>query len=169
MVELAGWGFEGEVGGGLDVGLDVRGIFRGEEDDAGGVHYKSGLQHEVGEGFGAGEVGVGCGGPALAEGFVVDESGVDGAEVVGEGAVVDAEGFGGLDGGVERRPLVLQGAAVGGTLGEEGGDFAGAAADAEGADGSLLDFGFEEVEESSSCRSSCRSAAVASWRSQRSM
>ena len=53
----------------------------------------------------------------------------------------------GVDGRVENGPLVLQGAAVGGAFGEEGGDLVGAAADAEAADGSLLNEVFEEAEE----------------------
>ncbi len=59
---------------------------------------------------------------------------------------MDAEGFGRWNGGVKNRPLVLQGAAVGGALGEEGGDLRGVAADAEGTDGSLLNEIFEEAE-----------------------
>ena len=97
--------------------------------------------------IGTAEVGGGGGGPAAAEVGVAGEGGVEVAEVFGEGAVVDAEGWAGRDGGVEYGPLVLEGAAVGGTGGEEGGYFVAAAADAEGADGSLLDLGFEKVEE----------------------
>jgi hypothetical protein len=82
VVELAGGEFEAGVVGEFDVGLDVRGLLGGEEDDAGWVHDEGGLQHEVGQGFGEAEVGVGGCGPALAEGFVVDESGVESAEVI---------------------------------------------------------------------------------------
>jgi len=58
----------------------------------------------------------------LAERFIFYESGVEVAEVFGESAVVDAAGFVGLGCGcwysrVEKGPLVLQGAAVGGALG----------------------------------------------------
>ena len=136
-----------------NVGVDVRGILGGEEDDAGWVHNQGGLEHEVGEGFGAAEVRVDRCGPALAEGFVIDDRLVNGVEVFCEGAVVYAKGCGGPDGdsgdwGVENGPLVLQGAAVGGVGGEDGGDFVRAAADAEGADGSLFYFGLEEGQES---------------------
>ena len=48
---------------------------------------------------------------------------------------------------VEDGPFVLQGAAVSGAFGEEEGDLIGAAADAEAADGSVPDFGLEEIEE----------------------
>ncbi len=147
---MAGWALEGGAGGGADVGVDVRGIFGGEEDDAGWIQDEGSFEHEVGEGFGVAEVGVGGGGPALAEGFVFDDRFVDGVEVFCEGAVVDSEGLGGgvWDLRVEKGPFVLQGTAVGGVLGEEGWDFAGAAADAEGADGSLFYFGFEQLQES---------------------
>ena len=98
FVELAGGEFEAGVGGGANVGVDVRGIFGGEEDDAGWVHNQGGLEHEVGEGFGVAEVRVdGCG-PALAEGLVVDDRLVNGVEVFCEGAVVYAKGCGGPDG-----------------------------------------------------------------------
>ncbi len=78
---------------------------------------------------------------------MLSESGVEGAEVVGERSVVDAEGLrlwamaGRWDWSVEDGPLVLEGAAVGWAFGEECGDFVGAAADAEAADGSLFNFG----------------------------
>jgi len=67
IVELAGGEFEAGVVGGVDVGVDVCGVLGGEEDDAGWVHHERGLQHEAGQGFSVSEVGVGGGGPALAE------------------------------------------------------------------------------------------------------
>lgn len=48
---------------------------------------------------------------------------------------------------VKDGPLVLQGTAVGCARVEDGGDFVSAAADAEGADRSLFDFGFEQGQE----------------------
>ena len=74
-------------------------------------------------------------------------------ELVGKGAVVDTEGlrsryWGIKNWGIKDRPLVLQSTAVSRAFGQKSGDFVGAAADAEGADGSLLDFGFKEVKES---------------------
>ena len=93
LVEFAGGEFKGTVGGGVDVVSDVRGIFGGEEDDAGWVRYERGLEHEVGESFGVVEVGVRRCGPALAEGLVFDERCVKRTEVAGERAVMDAEGL----------------------------------------------------------------------------
>ncbi len=66
--------------------------------------------------------------------------------------MVDAEGVGRGDcsvwyRGVEHGPFILQGVTVSGALCEEGGDFIGAAANAEGADASLFNLRLEEPEE----------------------
>lgn len=49
--------------------------------------------------------------------------------------------------GIEDAPLVLQGATVGRAFGKQGGNFVGTAADAEAANGSLLNEIFHETEE----------------------
>ena len=119
MVEGGGGGFEGGVGDQGYVGLDVGGLLGGEEDDAGGVEGKGGLEHEVGEELGLGEVDADGLGPAGAKLGACEEGGVQGAEAGGERTMVDAEAGAGAWDGVEERPLVLQGGAVGGVLLEE--------------------------------------------------
>lgn len=91
IVELAGCGPQGGVGGGAGVGLNVPGIFGGEEDDAGWVHHQRCLEHEVSERGGLTEIGAGQCGPALAEWLIFAESVMQVVEVVGEGTMVNAE------------------------------------------------------------------------------
>ena len=72
-------------------------------------------------------------------------------ELVGKGAVVDTEGlrsryWGIKNRGIKDRPLVLQSTAVSRAFGQKSGDFVGAAADAEAANGSFSNFGLEEGE-----------------------
>ena len=164
VVELAGGGFEGAVGCDLALAWMCSGFLEEKRMTLVGFMTSAALSMRWAR-LRVAEVSVcGCG-PALAERLVFDEGRVESAEVFGEGAVMDAERVRRGDGDSRIGPLVLQGAAVGGAFGEEGGDFVGAAADAEGADGSLLTSSSRRARSASSWRS----AAVASWRSQRSM
>lgn len=92
IVEPAGCGLQGSVGGGAGVGVNVPRIFGGEEDDAGWVHHERSLEHEASEHGSLTEIDAGQCGPALAECPIFAESVMQVVEVVSESTVVDAEG-----------------------------------------------------------------------------